>query len=42
MWIKPYVAVVWHDVIRENQTARPDDPWSLQVEKNDDEHISLN
>ena len=33
--IKSYVAVVWHDIIRENQTAKPDDSWSLQVwEKN--------
>ena len=43
IWIKSYLALVRHDVINENETAKPDDPWSLQVEKTDDEHfIGLN
>ena len=37
--IKSYVAVVWHDIIRENQTAKPDDPWSLQVWKKKETYI---
>ena len=37
--IKSYVAIVWHDIIRENQTAKPDDPWSLQVWKKKETYI---
>ena len=34
IWIKSYVAIVWHDIISENETAKLDGPWSLQVDKN--------